>query len=1159
MEQEQWSPSLWVRIPRLRIKDFIVMEEEANEELCIAKLFGVKNKKSNLTKKKKEKKKAEAVKETVTVEEEEEAEGDDSARAADNEEGDGDGASASGGVRISLFEHSVENFFRDMDTIARLCGEEEETVDLEQSEIQRMSSSVTFLREWRDFKYPSRRIKFGYRVGSFEGKDVNAINLPQFSSATVPTCDMQKEDQVEGAKSQESRDFVMYVGGPVWALDWCPRIYEKPDGSIKCEFIAVAAHPPASSYHKMGVQLTGRGVIQIWCLMREHNEEECPLTEKRKKTYKKAGGTDDNSTEIKRPRGRPRKNSKDVKIKNPKGRPRKNPINIPDDDENCETPNVPPLDVKFPEDSSEFPTPIENLENNEEVCSLTEKREKTPKKGGGTNEKSTQKKPRGRPRKNPIQVPVDEKNCETQNVPPLDVKFPEDSAEFPTPDGSLEHNEKVCSLTQKNRKGYKKGGGTNDKSTQTKKPRGRSGKNPTKVPVDDKNCETQNVPPLDVQFPDDSVEFPTTDGNPEKKEETFPIRQKRKRGSKKYEDMNETLGQIKRPRGRSRKNSKELIAADTNCQNQSEQTLVVHVPGDSPEFISPGVANANCNQYASLQNSVTKRKQAKKAASECVTRSETPIKSSLKNSFRQQSYSQHIGQPLLTHCENEAIHQCHSSNEMGHLPDPRSIPAEVTLPRVVSCLAHNGKVAWDVKWRPPHMSDSLCKHRMGYLAVLLGNGSLEVWEVPLPRVLRAIYMHRESNDPRFIKLEPVFKCSMLKRGGLQSIPMTVEWSVKHPYDYLLAGCHDGTVALWKFSMNASSKCDDTKPILCFSADVVPIRAVAWAPFDGDPGSSNIIVTAGHERLKFWDLRNPFRPLRNLHAASRIIYSLDWLSKPSCIIMSFEDGTMRTLSLVKAANDLAVSGKSYNGKKQPGLHAKTYSSFAIWSVQVSRITGMVAYCGADGTVSRFQLTSKAVESDHHHSHHRAPSILCGSVTDEESTLVINTPESNTPFPLRRSYERSRRPAESFRELLSKTNIRQNANNHMAKASNSDSQTLALGDRDGLGLESESEEALSSAEQPKRQKMIHSNKKKPVESQALVCRDDVSTSPLGVDNEESDFGNIPDVFPSKMVALHRVRWNMNMGGERWLCFGGAGGVVRCQKIVYSDIDKEWAWKR
>ena len=54
------------------------------------------------------------------------------------------------------------------------------------------------------------------------------------------------------------------------------------------------------------------------------------------------------------------------------------------------------------------------------------------------------------------------------------------------------------------------------------------------------------------------------------------------------------------------------------------------------------------------------------------------------------------------------------------------ISKDVALPRVVLCLAHNGKVAWDVKWRPSNASESKCKHQMGYLAVLLGNGSLEV-------------------------------------------------------------------------------------------------------------------------------------------------------------------------------------------------------------------------------------------------------------------------------------------------------------------------------------------------------------------------------------------------------------------------------------------------
>ncbi|KAL5976927.1 hypothetical protein ACLOJK_021264 [Asimina triloba] len=40
---------------------------------------------------------------------------------------------------------------------------------------------------------------------------------------------------------------------------------------------------------------------------------------------------------------------------------------------------------------------------------------------------------------------------------------------------------------------------------------------------------------------------------------------------------------------------------------------------------------------------------------------------------------------------------------------------------------------------------------------------------------------------------------------------------------------------------------------------------------------------------------------------------------------------------------------------------------------------------------------------------------------------------------------------------------------------------------------------------------------------------------------------DAFPPKVVALHRVRWNMNKGSERWLAYGGAAGIVRCQEIT------------
>ncbi|KAJ6921421.1 hypothetical protein NC652_015354 [Populus alba x Populus x berolinensis] len=190
-------------------------------------------------------------------------------------------------------------------------------------------------------------------------------------------------------------------------------------------------------------------------------------------------------------------------------------------------------------------------------------------------------------------------------------------------------------------------------------------------------------------------------------------------------------------------------------------------------------------------------------------------------------------------------------------------------------------------------------------AILLGNGSLEVWDVPLPYAMKSVCSssNGEGTDPRFVKLKP------------------------HPFG-------SRVVALWKFSANGAS---DTRPLLCFSADTVTIRAITWVPSESDQGSPNLFLTAGHWGLKFCDIHDSFRPLWDLHPVPKLIYSLDWLPDPRCIILSFND-TMRRLSLAKAANDTAVNGQPSVGPKQLGMHFFNCSSFAIWSIQLSRLTG-----------------------------------------------------------------------------------------------------------------------------------------------------------------------------------------------------------------------------
>ncbi|KAM1770553.1 hypothetical protein ACFX11_045477 [Malus domestica] len=241
--------------------------------------------------------------------------------------------------------------------------------------------------------------------------------------------------------------------------------------------------------------------------------------------------------------------------------------------------------------------------------------------------------------------------------------------------------------------------------------------------------------------------------------------------------------------------------------------------------------------------------------------------------------------------------------------------------------------------------------------------------------------------------------------------------------------------------------------------------------------------------------------------------------------------------------------------------------------------MVAYCGADGTVLRFQLTTKSLEKDPRRN--RAPHFLCVSLTMEESAVIINTPVSNSPFPLKVA----RNNAES--------NKVKTTNDKMAKDNTSEDQSLALcyGDDPGIELEGggevaplkskKTQKSKSSTKKPdddqalvcideeptaaqeeetgaasldgKKTKKSKSSKKNADDDQALVCMDEEPT------NREEETVKEPEVFPDKTVAMHRVRWNMNKGSERWLCYGGAAGIIRCQEIVLSDVDRAWAAKR
>ncbi|KAF8041893.1 hypothetical protein BT93_A0482 [Corymbia citriodora subsp. variegata] len=806
-------------------------------------------------------------------------------------------------VRVWPFDRSVENYFRAVDLAAELCGEAGVGA-LDDGEVARLSSSIAFSsdanKEWKHLNYEPTVIKFAKEMQNLQEQDAGIeVTLPLFSSATVP------QDNGPHANCN-SKDFIIYVGGSVWALDWCPRVCHRPESQTKIEFIAVAAHPRGSSQHKLGAQLTGRGVIQIWSLLNvSGDEEEASLVEK--------------------PRQR-RANSQ----------------------------------------------------------SLKEKSSQPPR-------------PRGRPRKKPLERPSDDLNCNSQFGQPPASDFLEETPVTYTLDG-------VSGV-------------------------------------------------LNAQ----------------------------------------------------------VTGKDSGRKRRSREAAASPNTGRRLDNVN-GVESCHVNEHVSLM---------------------------MENEERFLPCINQQGQSGSRECSagNNAVGG-NSRSGSGSL-----ISEDVAAPRLVFCLSHNGKVAWDVKWRPFNVHETKCTHLMGYLAVLLGNGSLEVWEVPLPQTVKVIYSstQMEDTDPRFLKLEPVFRCSSLKSGGIQSIPLSVEWSTSHPHEYLLVGCNDGTVALWKFASNSSK---DTRPLLHFTADTVPVRAVAWAPFGSDPESVNVIVTAGHGGIKFWDMRDPFHPLWHIHSAPKNVLSLDWLPDPRCVLLSFDDGTVRLLSLSRSAYDGPVTGKSLCSTKQ-GLHTLYCSSFAIWNVHVSRNTGMVAYSSADGNVCQFQLTSKAVDKDP--ARHRAPHFLCASVVEEGSAVVLNMSPSDTPVTLGKQLKGT---PSSKREMLSASPEVEEAMENEEEGPTPDDQTLALCYGDDPSVETGWEETLASFKSKKNQTSRKLNKKK---LRVEMQRDkEPETAPEGADKAVTlrEF----ETFPPKIVAMHRVRWNMNKGSEKWLCSGGAAGILRCQEIDMLRTDRK-----
>jgi len=398
---------------------------------------------------------------------------------------------------------------------------------------------------------------------------------------------------------------------------------------------------------------------------------------------------------------------------------------------------------------------------------------------------------------------------------------------------------------------------------------------------------------------------------------------------------------------------------------------------------------------------------------------------------------------------------------------------------------------------------------------------------------------------------------------------------------ILAGCHDGTVALWNFSTNLSSQ--DSKPFMCVTAEFVPIRALSWAPYISE--NINIFVTAGADGLKFWDLRDPYRPLWELTTAPRAVLSVQWLKDGRGILISMEDGTLKFLSLPRIANDVPATGRPFVGTKTQGVATYQLSEYLIWSVHASDTTGCAAYCGADGTAVCFQLTPRFWEKEP--GRNRVPYFLCGSLSEEGGNIKIGSGQQMSPLPnVPVVNKKSIKPCQNIVQGLPASNVTgppvcqlntPTGNRDIVNPELGDDQDDGHSEEQGTGAvnpeladdqdDGDGEEQGAGAVNPELgddQDDGHSKEQGSSAVNAELADDQDGYSEeqgagaivLAGPTEQEDAyslnfkgGESPkdfEVFPPKSVALHRVRWNVNKGSERWLCYGGAAGIIRCQRI-------------
>lgn len=190
--------------------------------------------------------------------------------------------------------------------------------------------------------------------------------------------------------------------------------------------------------------------------------------------------------------------------------------------------------------------------------------------------------------------------------------------------------------------------------------------------------------------------------------------------------------------------------------------------------------------------------------------------------------------------------------------------------------------------------------------------------------------------------------------------------------------------------------------------------------------------------------------------------------------------------------------------------------------------------------------------------RTPHFLCGSLLEEDGSLKIYTPSpaplQQVPVPQKKS-SNGLGTANRVIQLVSDNEQAEGAHSQISGKKQTEKYifwstsffgiythfqaSCSLGDGAVPSVPSNSQAPQIKATQKNGPGQMTNQSTRANKGQGLSVKNKTKNK-----GSEEEF----QVFPPKILAIHRVRWNKNKGSQRWLCYGGAAGILRCQQIPF-----------